>query len=158
MLDTIQIRPIHAEDVAFLSDALYYAIFVPPETASPPKTIVQHPDLARYIEGFGTHDGDVGFLAVDGKTPVGAVWARFMRGYGFVDEKTPELSIALAPAYRAKGIGTRMLNALFAQLNEQAQQVSLSVDLANPAYRLYEHLGFEVVATDGGSVTMVRSL
>jgi hypothetical protein len=27
---------------------------------APPKTIVQNPDLAVYIDGFGTHSGDEG--------------------------------------------------------------------------------------------------
>ncbi|QPC84536.1 GNAT family N-acetyltransferase [Phototrophicus methaneseepsis] len=158
MDDKIQIRPLHAEDRAFLNEALYYAIFVPPEATSPPKTIVQQPDLVRYIEGFGTWDGDLGILAVSDMIPVGAAWARFVRGYGFVDENIPELSISIIPGYRGGGIGTTMLQALFAQLKGKAQQVSLSVNLANPAYYLYKRLGFEVVATDGNSVIMLRNL
>ncbi len=158
MLDQIQFRSLHAQDAAFLSEALYHAIFVPPGTESPPKTIVQHPDLARYIEGFGTHVGDEGTLALHGATFVGAAWCRLMQGYGFVDENTPELSISVIPGYRGQGIGTRLLEALFDQLSGKAEQISLSVSRANPAFRLYTRLGFEVVTSDDDSVTMLRRL
>jgi ribosomal protein S18 acetylase RimI-like enzyme len=158
MHDDIQIRPLHACDAAFLSEALYHAIFVPPDAVAPPKSIIHNPDLARYIEGFGTQPGDEGTLALHGATPVGAAWSRFMRGYGFVDDATPELSISVMPGYRGRGIGTRMLIALFAQLNGQAEQISLSVNRANPAYRLYKRLGFEVITADDDHVVMLREV
>jgi GNAT superfamily N-acetyltransferase len=60
-------------------------------------------------------------------------------GYGFVDESTPELSIAVLPAYRGKGIGSRLLERLL----QGVDAASLSCDPANPAWRLYVRLGFE---------------
>ena len=158
MRDTIQIRSLHENDIGFLREALYYAIFVPVGASAPPKTIIQRPELARYIENFGQQTGDYGFIAVDDSLAVGAVWVRFINGYGFVDKMIPELSIAVIPSYRAKGIGSRLLKALYTQLAGKVKQVSLSVNVGNPAYRLYERHGFEVVATDGDSVTMIRDL
>lgn len=158
MLDDVQLRPLRAGDAAFLVDALYHAIYVPPGTPSPLKTIVHQPELAVYIDGFGTQRGDEGILAVHETSPVGAAWARFIRGYGFVDETIPELSIALLPGYRGKGSGTRLLEALLDRLKGKAEGVSLSVNRSNPAYRLYERHGFRVVRVDGDSVVMLRDL
>ena len=158
MLDDVQLRPLRADDAAFLIDALYHAIYVPPGTPSPPKTLVQQPELAVYIDSFGTQRGDEGVLAVHATTPVGAAWSRLMQGYGFVDETIPELSIALLPDYRGKGIGTRLLEALLALLKGKAEGVSLSVNRSNPAYRLYKRHGFRVVKVDGDSVVMLCDL
>ena len=158
MLEDVQLRPLRADDAAFLIDALYHAIYVPPGMPAPPKTIVQHPDLAVYIEGFGTQPGDEGVLAVHDTIPVGAAWSRFIRGYGFVDKQTPELSISMLPGYRGMGIGSRLLEAMLAQLKEKVQRVSLSVTLSNPAHRLYERFGFQVVRVDGDSAIMLRDL
>ena len=158
MLEEVQLRPLHAGDAAFLVDALYHAIYVPLGTSAPPKTIVQNPDLAIYIEGFGTQRGDAGIVAVHNMIPVGAAWSRFIRGYGYVDEETPELSISMLPAYRGMGIGTRLLEALLARLKGNVERVSLSVTLSNPAYCLYERHGFKVIAVNGDSAIMLRDL
>lgn len=158
MLDHVRLRPLRADDATFLIDALYHAIYVPLGVPSPPKTIVQNPDLAVYIEDFGTHLGDEGILAVHDTTPIGATWSRFIRGYGFVDEKIPELSISMLPDYRGMGIGTRLLEALLVRLKGNVEGVSLSVKLSNPAYCLYERHGFKVITVDGDSVVMLRDL
>ncbi|MBL8153928.1 MAG: GNAT family N-acetyltransferase [Anaerolineae bacterium] len=158
MLDDVQFRPLRADEATFLIDALYHAIYIPPGVTAPPKTIVRNPDLAVYIDGFGTHSGDEGILAVHETLPVGAAWSRYIRGYGFVDETIPELSISILPDYRGMGIGTRLLEALLDRLKGSAEQVSLSVNLSNPAYRLYERYGFKVVTVDGDSAIMLRDL
>jgi ribosomal protein S18 acetylase RimI-like enzyme len=156
MLDEVQLRPLHTDDAVFLGDMLYHAIYVPPGTPAPPKTIIQSPDLAIYVKGFGTHQGDEGIVAEHDLMSVGAAWSRFIRGYGFVDDKTPELSISVLPDYRGMGIGTRLLEALLTRLKENVERVSLSVNLSNPAHRLYERHGFKVVTVDGDSAIMLR--
>jgi ribosomal protein S18 acetylase RimI-like enzyme len=154
---TIHIRALTVDDAPFLREALYHAIYVPPDAEPPPWTIIDLPELAAYIDGFGTRAGDTGVLALDGERPVGAAWARFMRGYGFVDDATPELSIALLPEYRGSGIGTRLMQSLFAALTPIAPRVSLSVQVKNPAFRLYQRLGFLIAAEDGDTAIMVRT-
>ncbi len=80
-------------------------------------------------------------------------------GYGFVDEETPELSIAVVPSRRGKGIGDELLDALLEQARADGfTQVSLSVEPDNPALRLYERHGFEKVGESGGSATMLATL
>lgn len=81
-----------------------------------------------------------------------------MRGYGYVDDGTPELAVALYPGYRGRGIGGRLLRALFAELRDRGfRSVSLSVQHANPAYALYRRLGFvEVRAMPDASIMTLR--
>jgi GNAT superfamily N-acetyltransferase len=81
------------------------------------------------------------------------------RGYGFVDAKTPELSIGVVPTHRGRGIGSRLLEALVVSARAQRHEaLSLSVEPDNPARRLYERCGFQVVGAVDGSLTMMLVL
>ena len=102
-------------------------------------------------------------IALDDGNPVGAAWYRLFKqeepGYGFVDEQTPELSIAVVPSRRGKGYGEELLQALLQEAKANGfTQISLSVEPANPALRLYERFGFEKVGESGGSWTMLARL
>lgn len=77
------------------------------------------------------------------------------KGYGYVDDDTPELSIAVLPEYRSQGVGTQLLTHLFTSAYGQSS-ISLSVSADNSALRLYERFGFEVVSKSNGSLTMKR--
>jgi ribosomal protein S18 acetylase RimI-like enzyme len=57
------------------------------------------------------------------------------------------MDIALLPAYRGQGIGTRLLDALLAQA--QGAPVTLHVEPLNPAQRLYRRLGFRLLEDRG---------
>jgi GNAT superfamily N-acetyltransferase len=119
------------------------------------------PELARYIQGWG-RPGDAAVIATDDR-PVGAAWYRLFRsddrGYGFVDENTPELGIALTILRRGEGLGTRLLDALCEQASSEGfASISLSVVKRNPAVRLYERAGFVVVESDESSWKMVKRL
>ena len=91
-------------------------------------------------------------------TPIGAAWLRCwsgdQKGYGYVDDDTPELSIALLPGNRGHGIGTRLMEAALAAARKRYAAVSLSVAPDNAARRWYERLGFEFVGTNGDSWVM----
>jgi len=114
---------------------------------------LRDPAIARYVDGWGTRSGDSGLIALVDSAGVGAAWLRYFPasepGYGFVDERTPELSIAVLPAYRGKGIGSRLVERLL----QGVHATSLSCDPANPAWRLYLRLGFEPLPD---SRTMLR--
>jgi ribosomal protein S18 acetylase RimI-like enzyme len=107
------------------------------------------------------HSDDLGFAAEENGRLIGAAWLRRWpsseRGFGFVDVETPELSMALLPKYRGRGLGTRLLRHLLSTAAERYDAVSLSVSVSNPARRLYEREGFTPVSEpDGGSITMVK--
>jgi len=159
----IHYRPARREDEPVLRDMLYQAIFVPVGEAPPPRDLVFRPELARYVQGWG-QPGDLGVIAFDSETgiPTGAAWLRLFSdqapGYGYVDERTPELSIAVVPEQRSRGIGSELLARLLAAAQGQYTAISLSVSTANPAYRLYRRFGFEQVAKSGESLTMVKKL
>lgn len=153
----LTLRPILQADEPFLWEMLYHALYVPVGHPPFPRDIVAEPEIRQYVQAWGQPD-DVGWLACDGETPIGAVWIRRIRAYGFVDEATPELSLALLPDYRGQGIGTRLLNELIASVASRYAALSLSVSRENPALRLYERLGFVIVKDDGNSVTMCRTL
>jgi len=146
-----------ANDVRFLRDMLrhaYYWRWGDPETADLP--------VYRYIEAWG-RPGDRMLIAIDGFQPVGAAWYRLFKvkapGYGFVDEQTPELTIAVVPSRRGRGLGRELLEALLAQAREDGfPAVSLSVEPDNPALHLYEREGFAKVGERGGAWVMRAQL
>ncbi len=140
------IREIQKQEYPLLDDFLYEAVFIPEGIEPPPKTIVTSPELRVYIERFGESKDDKGFVAeVDGKI-VGAVWVRIMNDYGYIDNKTPSLAISLYKEYRGFGIGTALMKEILALLQANGyEQVSLSVQKANYAAKLYLKVGFEIV-------------
>lgn len=146
-------------DEHFLWEMLYQAIHVPTGSIAPPRQIVNSPELSRYVEQWGQAN-DFGLKAVSANDlqPFGAVWLRLMRGYGYIDDLTPELSIAVLAEHRGKGVGTRLLNELFESIAGKYKAISLSVSDDNPAKRLYRRLGFEIVSRDGTSLTMKKDM
>jgi ribosomal protein S18 acetylase RimI-like enzyme len=147
-----------AQDVRFLRDMLHHAYYWKeraPDTGPGP--------VALYVKAWGRR-GDTAVIALDKGFPVGAAWYRLFEGqrpgYGFVDEGTPELAIAVVPNARGKGVGTALLAALLERARGDGYAgISLSVDRANAgAMELYERHGFRRVAEDADSVTMLAPL
>ena len=145
------------QDVPFLRDMLrhaYYARWDDDETDSIP--------LSRYVEGWG-RPGDTALVLIEGFQPVGAAWYRVFaadkHGFGFVDERTPELTIAVVPSRRGRGYGNELLAALLERARRDGYAtVSLSVEPDNPALQLYERVGFAKVGERGGAWVMRASL
>jgi ribosomal protein S18 acetylase RimI-like enzyme len=145
------------QDVPFMRDMLrhaYYWRWADPELADLP--------VIRYVEQWG-RSGDTAVIEVERFQPVGAAWYRLFDaaepGYGFVDEQTPELTVAVVPSCRGRGYGEELLSALIDEARAAGfARLSLSVEADNPALHLYERHGFRTVAERGGALVMVAEL
>lgn len=152
------IRPAGPQDVPFLRDMLRHAYYWRVSTVSESG----EPPVRRYVERWG-RPGDTALIAIQDFQPVGAAWFRLFKpdnpGYGFVDERTPELSIAVVPSKRGTGLGTELLEALLARARTDGYEaISLSVEKGSPAVALYERHGFERVNEEDGAYTMRADL
>lgn len=157
------VRQMREDEHPLLEDFLYEAIFVPPDYEGdvPRSIIFDDPLCYAAIEDFGIYENDIAFVATADGEPVGCCWARTTEEYGHIDDETPSLSISVLEDHRGNGIGTDLLEAMIEELQDRGlDRVSLSVQKENPAARLYQRLGFEIVG-DGFDDTewlMVREL
>lgn len=158
----MEIREIADHEFGFLFDLLSEAAYIPDGMERPPKSFFHEPKVSWYVEDFG-RKGDVAFVLADGCELVGGIWSRLYPedrgGHGFVDESTPELGMAVFEGYRGQGFGTQLMQRLIDKLIDHGfRRVSLSVDRRNPALRLYERFGFELVREKGNAYTMAKTL
>jgi len=114
--------------------------------------------IGRYVDGWG-RAGDTVLIAMDGGHRVGAGWIRLFRetapGYGFIDERTPELTVAVVPSRQGEGIGQQLLRGLLERAQADAYRaVSVSVEKNHPEVALYEEQGFEHVGETVNAVVL----
>ena len=144
------------------------------------EVVLSNPALALYVANWGRR-GDCAVVAEDLETRaiVGMAWARFwtknQHGFGWIDELTPELAVAIEPEFQGQGIGTRLIEALKCRLRAVSltarwdtrtqrwvtasipvevdqpemqmapHKVALNVRDGSPAIRLYERAEFAKV-------------
>ncbi len=153
------IREIQKTEYPLLDNFLYEAIFIPEGIEPPPKSIITSPELQVYVEHFGELKDDWGLVAEVDRKIVGAVWVRIMNDYGHIDDKIPSLAISLYREYRGFGIGTAMMKEMLSLLQSHGyKQVSLSVQKANYAAKLYLKVGFEIMKENEEEYIMVNYL
>jgi GNAT superfamily N-acetyltransferase len=145
-------REVDQQDMRFLRDMLRHAYH----------WRMGDPDLPvyRYVKNWGRR-GDAGLVAFDGPNAYGAAWYRLFPesapGFGFVDEETPELTIAVVPSHRGHGTGGELLEALLKQARGDGfSRVSLSAEPGQTGF--YEKHGFRELQRENGTVTMVADL
>jgi GNAT superfamily N-acetyltransferase len=153
-MSDVLLRKGGAQDVRFLRDMLHHAYYWRERV---PGSLV-----SRYVRGWG-RPGDTALIALENGFPVGAAWFRLFAaaepGYGFVDESTPELAIAVVPSKRGHGVGDDLLSALIQKAQSAGYgRLSLSVEPGNPARKLYERHGFAIVDEGEEAWTMVAEL
>jgi ribosomal protein S18 acetylase RimI-like enzyme len=67
------------------------------------------------------------------------------------------MDIALAPGFRGRGIGTRLLRSLMDEADASGRKLSIHVEQNNPARSLYDRLGFRPAGEHGVYVLMERA-
>jgi GNAT superfamily N-acetyltransferase len=147
------LRPADQQDLRFLRDMLRHAYHW---------RIAEDPDLPvfRYVQNWGRR-GDAGVIASAGPNAYGAAWYRLFPasapGFGFVDEETPEVTIAVVPSQRGGGTGGELLEALLERARAEGfAQISLSAEPGQTGF--YEKHGFRELRRGERTVTMVASL
>lgn len=75
--------------------------------------------------------------------PVGRLWVHRTPG------EIRVMDISLLPDARGQGIGTKLFRDLFDEGTSSGKAVTVHVERFNPAYRLYQRLGFELVEDQG---------
>ncbi len=114
--------------------------------------------IGRYVDGWG-RPGDTVLIAMEGGHRVGAGWIRIFRetapGYAFIDENTPELTVAVVPSRQGEGIGLQLLHGLLERARaDNYRAVSVSVEKNHPEVALYEGEGFEHVGETAHAVIL----
>ena len=154
----MELRPVSAADLTFLAEMTLLAAFPPGPL---PKGASAMPHVTRWLEDWG-RPGDAGVVAWQDGERIGAAWCRVLADVVARDANCrplPELAISVAPAHRSRGGGARLLDGLARAAWEAGHRaLSLTVNEQNPARRLYERAGFQVVGRNGSRLTMVKPL
>lgn len=135
------------------------------------KTLQDIPALSIHEQFYGFTSKDLGLYVLVDHQLAGAVWIRRLNedhgSNAYVDDTTPILNMAVIPEFRAKGIGSMMIEQLLLEAGALYDQISVSVLRDAPAVRFYERHGFtcydngaeEKSPVDGADVvTMIRKL
>ncbi len=160
---TFTIRPATMEDARLLTDMLVEAANWHPTRKRSRDATLADPAVSHYVAGW-PRPGDLGSVAVTANgTTIGACWLRLLTaadpGYGYVAPGVPELTLGVNPAWRSRGVGRALLQAVVAQAREAGfARISLSCERANFAMGLYRGEGFVTVESGQDADTMVRTL
>ena len=153
------LRAILPGDTEILETFLYHAIHVPEGMESPPRSILEKPELRVYIEGYGTQPHDHGLAAVENGQVIGAAWVRDMPDYGHIEDGVPSFAISVLPEHRGRGVGTLLMQTLLEKLRQKGYaKASLAVQKTNRAVSLYQRLGFSIIGENAEEYLMVCHL
>lgn len=142
---------------------LYEAIFQEKDSEPLPREIIREPNIYTYIDDFGSLPDDYCLVAETNNKIIGAAWTRILagdiKGYGNIDNKTPEFAISLYKEYRNKGYGSLLMKKIIEHLKQKGyKQASLSVDKNNYAVKMYKKLGFEIIKENKHDYLMLLKL
>ena len=161
--NNVTIREIKQSELGILEDMLYEAIYQPDKNNLIPRSVLNIPEVNVYIRDFGKEKADYCLVGdFEGKI-IGAVWIRIIsgdiKGYGYVDDHTPEFAISLLEEYRNQGLGYQLITAMIDYLRKNGyKQASLNVKKENYAVKLYHKMGFEIAKEDEEDYLMILNL
>ena len=140
---SIVLRPAAGSDRAFLFDLFACTMQPVIERTWGWDEKWQRANFARRFEGY-----DVSVIEIDAR-PIGGLFLEHRPQDIYIHE------IQILPEYQGRGIGTAVLRGVIERASSRGVAVALSVVPANPrARRLYERLGFEVVAIESPFIRM----
>ena len=159
----LTIREMQPSETSLLKEMLYLAIYQPAGGPMLPKEIINEPEIQNYIDDFGNRPADLCLIAEINREIVGAVWVRILngdiKGYGYIDDSTPEFAIAVKKDYQKKGIGTKLMREMIMCLKEKGySKTSLSVSKENYAIKMYQKLNFRTISENQDDYLMVLIL
>ena len=153
------IREMREDEDPLRKEFLYDAGFVPEGEEPPDRSITDSPELQVYIRDFGSSRHDHALAAVADGSIAGAVWIRIMDDYGHVDDETPSCAVSLSKEYRGQGMGSQLMMKMLALLRQKGyKKVSLSVQKANDAVKMYAKAGFKTVDANEEEYSMTAEL
>lgn len=156
------IRKINTNEIPLLEDFLYEAIFQRDNSNLIPKEVIKKPEVSIYIDNFGEKNDRCLVAEYDGNI-VGAVWTRILsgeiKGFGNINNKTPEFAISIFKPYRNRGIGSDLMNSMLKWLKDDGySQTSLAVQKDNYAVKMYKSIGFEIIKESDEEYLMICDL
>ena len=150
-----RLRPVTDADRAFLIDL--YGSVREPELAHLPwddatkRAFVEHQYAAQDAHYRAHYKGaTLDVIEVDGER-VGRLYVH--RGPSDIRI----MDIAIAPAFRGRGLGTVLLERLADEARGSRRKLSIHVEANNPARGLYERLGFVQAGESGVYLLMERT-
>jgi len=146
-MTSIDLRPITPEDDSFL--ASLYASTRAEELAQTnwsdeQKAMFCRMQFAAQTADYRANYPDASFQIIE-RDGIAAGRLLVMRS----EDAVHVIDIALLPAHRGAGIGTKLLKELQKEARAAGKKVSIYVEQFNPARRLYDRLGFQQVEEKG---------
>ncbi len=162
-IESINIRELKEEEYGFLEEALYMAVYVPEGEEPYDRSVIFIPEVNKYINNFGTKDHDIAFVAIDYNKLIGCIWGRLFdndeKGYGYINDQTPEISLSVFPDFRNKGLGGKLIDVISDYYRKKGFcKISLSTDKRNRSKNLYYRNNFRTVIENEVDYVMIKTL
>jgi len=153
-VEAVTLRPAGDEDLPFLlrvyAESREEELAQVPWTAEQKEAFLRQQFEAQHAWWREHYTGASFDLVLVGGRPAGRL---------YVDEWARELrivDIALLAEHRGRGYGTQLLRGVLARGDAAGKPVSIHVERMNPALRLYQRLGFQLVEDKGVYLLMER--
>ncbi|CAB3800337.1 GNAT family N-acetyltransferase [Paraburkholderia fynbosensis] len=141
----LTLRPALGDDESFLFELRKATMTEHLARAGEPTDDVEH--RARLLHRYDT----ARVICIDG-VPAGLLKAHR------TDTEWVVVQLQITPALQGRGIGERALRTVLRAAQDDALPVTLKVLKGNPAKRLYDRLGFEIVGEDDAQFYMRRAM
>ena len=150
----IKLRPVEKKDESFI-ETVYRStreeeLNITNWSEQQKKAFIMMQSMAQLAEYAAKFPGAAFQVIIFNKQDAG-------RFYTWEDETGIRLiDITLLPPFRGKGIGTALMKDLIKQADKSQKKISLHVEPANPALRLYQRVGFIHIKNNGRHYYMER--